>query len=489
MKEKNISCMIKKLLGRGKEKSINSEKTLKLKKKNMIIGFVVGGISILILLAYIGTAVYFKDRFYFNTTINGINCTGKTVEEVESLLKNMTEDYQIEINGREDIKDVLKASDIRYKYVPDGSVQKLKESQNPYGWIGALIGGEMHTIKIHTTFERDAFQNIFKNLSVLKEENVRDPQDAYVTFVDGNYQIAEEVQGNYVSSYVLYEKLIQAIRSGERKVVLEDIDAYQKPEYTKESEELIDLKERLEEATQVNIVYDFGESQEIVDRTLLNEWVSYNQFFGIDIRQEEIRAYIENLAELYDTYNKPRDFVTNDDSVVTVKATRYGWEMDTEEEIKHLTEDIFNGTQEEREPAYKHTAVSRENSDLGNTYVEVDMTNQHVWYYLDGEEVVSTDVVTGNIRAGHRTPEGTFKLYYKQRNTVLRGEDYASPVKYWMPFNGGIGLHDASWRGTFGGEIYKTRGSHGCINMPTQEAGKLYENITAETPVICYYRE
>ena len=60
------------------------------------------------------------------------------------------------------------------------------------------------------------------------------------------------------------------------------------------------------------------------------------------------------------------------------------------------------------------------------------------------------------------------------------------PVDVFMPFNGGIGIHDASWRKTFGGNIYLTNGSHGCINTPPDLAHKIFANIKASTPIICY---
>ena len=96
-------------------------------------------------------------------------------------------------------------------------------------------------------------------------------------------------------------------------------------------------------------------------------------------------------------------------------------------------------------------------------------------------------IVTGNVKAGNSTPSGIYILKYKQRDTILRGADYASPVTFWMPFNGGIGIHDASWRSTFGGDIYKTNGSHGCINCPYYLAKDIFNNISLGTPIICYY--
>ena len=101
--------------------------------------------------------------------------------------------------------------------------------------------------------------------------------------------------------------------------------------------------------------------------------------------------------------------------------------------------------------------------------------------------ITQGDIVTGNLMKEYDTPEGTYTLDYKKANAVLRGPGYASPVKYWMPFNGGIGLHDASWRSTFGGDIYRTNGSHGCVNLPTKVAGEIFNNIEPGVPVVCYF--
>lgn len=101
--------------------------------------------------------------------------------------------------------------------------------------------------------------------------------------------------------------------------------------------------------------------------------------------------------------------------------------------------------------------------------------------------VVESDFVSGNERRGDSTPAGAYSLTYKQRNAVLKGANYASPVAFWMPFNGNIGMHDATWRGSFGGSIYKTNGSHGCINLPPAVAMKIFENIEKGMPVLCYH--
>ena len=64
---------------------------------------------------------------------------------------------------------------------------------------------------------------------------------------------------------------------------------------------------------------------------------------------------------------------------------------------------------------------------------------------------------------------------------------YSSPVKYWMPFTGNVGMHDADgWRSNYGGEIYKTNGSHGCVNMPLSKVREVYGIVEIGTAVVVY---
>lgn len=118
--------------------------------------------------------------------------------------------------------------------------------------------------------------------------------------------------------------------------------------------------------------------------------------------------------------------------------------------------------------------------------MEINLTAQHLFFYKNGSLVVESDFVSGNLAKNHGTPSGSFGVTYKAKDAVLRGEDYESPVSFWMPFNGGVGMHDASWRSTFGGTIYKRSGSHGCINLPYSAAKTIYENIEAGYPVLVY---
>ena len=171
---------------------------------------------------------------------------------------------------------------------------------------------------------------------------------------------------------------------------------------------------------------------------------------------------------------------------ITIEGGDYGWWMNYTQEIKELTEMIRRCESGERTPVYYQTADQYGKPDYGNTYVEINLTAQHLFLYKDGNLLLESDFVSGSSARGDDTPPGVYSITYKQRNATLVNEDYRTPVSYWMPFNRNIGLHDAGWRRSYGGQIYKTNGSHGCINLPPESAKEIYENISKGTPVICY---
>jgi len=159
--------------------------------------------------------------------------------------------------------------------------------------------------------------------------------------------------------------------------------------------------------------------------------------------------------------------------------------IDSDGEADQIMADIATGQTISREPVYTSTAVSRDAKDYGNSYVEISITGQTLWVYIDGQQVVTTPITSGTA-GSHDTPTGVYAITYKTKDAVLQGEDYASPVSYWVPFNGDIGIHDASWRSNYGGSVYLTSGSHGCINTPVSVMGTVYANVYTGMPVIVY---
>ncbi len=215
------------------------------------------------------------------------------------------------------------------------------------------------------------------------------------------------------------------------------------------------------------IVFD-EQNRPILDKTLIKEYVAY-------------------LASTYNTVGIERSFKATRGDLVKVPGGGYGNELDEEAEYAFLLDAFLNKKSGTRIPQYVSEAWEKGENDIGDTYIEVDMGNQHMYYYVDGEMVLDTPVVTGNTSRKWGTPAKVCFVYFKQKNRVLRGADYATPVKYWMAVDGHIGIHDATWRKEFGGTIYETNGSHGCINTPLETMTELYDMVELGTPVIMFY--
>lgn len=231
----------------------------------------------------------------------------------------------------------------------------------------------------------------------------------------------------------------------------------------------------------------FGTKKETLTAKTLASWVS-TENHEVSMNSDSCLAYVKTLAEKYDTQGHPRQFTTSGGSTITLSKGDFGWKLD-EEKMTQLLLSEAQASDISRfiTPVWSHKGVSFEaGNDIGDSYVEIDLTNQKVWLYKDGQKLAATECVTGTYGTDRQTPGGVYSIYYRQSPAVLRGADYSSPVQYWMAFNGGIGLHDANWRSTFGGDIYKTNGSHGCVNLPTEAAKKIYTETYIGYPVVCY---
>lgn len=445
-------------------------------------------IFILILLgAYLRISVYFINHFYFGTVINHINVSGKTVEGAQKEILSKTEGYALELEGRDGTKDQIQGKAINLKYNLDTEIKELKDKQNSFEWIYKLLMSKDFKVPEAVTYDKELLEEQFNGLSYFDADNIIEPRNPNFEYTDNGYVVVKEVCGNKVKKDILYEHIENAILNGETKINLESINSYENPKYTSNSKEVIDAKNILDKYVGTSVTYTFGDRTEVLDKSVIHDWLSVSGDLEVILDEEKVNSYVDKLANTYNTVGITRDFSTSVGATAKVSGGYYGWKIDNSQETQNLIEIIKQGQSVTREPIYKQKALSRNLNDIGNTYVEINMSSQHLWFYKNGALVVEGDVVTGNVSRGHSTPAGVYELNYKQKDTTLKGADYSANVSFWMPFNGGIGIHDASWRGAFGGQIYLSNGSHGCVNSPYYLANTIFKNIEPGTPIICYY--
>ncbi|MBC2436349.1 L,D-transpeptidase family protein [Clostridium saccharobutylicum] len=430
---------------------------------------------------------YIISNFYLFPTISCSNFLEKNAEEVKIEVPEELKTYILGLKERGNNKEQITATDIGLKYSSQWKTTHIKDKKSSFQWLFTLFDTRTSKITQVVDFDEVLLKKALDNLSCFDENNIIEPQNPIFKYTENGYEIIDEVYGNKINKDILYNYVKNAILKGETIIDLESINCYEKPQYTSKSQEVIAAKDMLNKYVMSEITYKFGESKEVLDKSIINEWLTVDDNYQIIFDKEKIKKYLHVLSNTYDTVGKIRNFSTSLGKMVKVSGGDYGWAINIDNEMNELINIIKEGKTITRQPVYKQTAIYHDDNDIGNTYVEINMTKQHLWFYKNGTLVAAGDVVTGNISRGHSTPVGIYRLKFKQKNAVLKGESYRTPVKFWMPFNGGIGIHDASWRSQFGGDIYKTSGSHGCVNAPNYLAGIIFNNIEEDTPIVCYY--
>lgn len=449
---------------------------------------IAGGLLVLLAITYFAISLYFRNHFYFHTEINGLKVGGMTVEEAKEKIARDVGDYLLTIYGRDEAKYHILGRDIDNSYVPDGSLEKALENQNMFAWIPSVFKANQMDVPTPMTFDSDKLAAAVAALPGFREENITMPVDAFLERSESGYEVVPEVLGNQMILEAVTEKVNAAVTEGEGQLTLTDED-YVAPGVTAESPILLEALDKVKAYIGAVIQYKISDYDEKLQGEDIFEMIEVNEDFSVTFNEKKVADYAQYLASKYNTYGDVREFQTTQGDTVQIGGGDYGWVINKEKEAAQIKEDIMSGQVVAREPIYSQRARVEGFEDIGDTYLEIDYTNQHMWYYEEGRLVLDSDVVTGNVAKGNGSPDGLFKVVYKQSPAVLKGEDYESDVEYFIVFAYNVGVHDASWRTRFGEEYYKTDGSHGCVNAPGDVAAELYGEIAVDTPVIAYYRE
>ena len=455
-------------------------------KKGLIIG--ISSVAVLLAAAYAGVGYYFHDHFYPGTVINETNFSLGTADTAEEKIKEDAEDYLLAIHDREDRVTYISGKDIDYHYESDGSIQKVMDEQNSMLWPLYISKDHSHTVNVKLTYDESKLVKLVEGMDCFKEENIEKPEDAYLKYTDNGYEIVPEKKGNQP----LEEQIMLDVKAviEERQAVLKLNDSdYMQPAVTSEDPKLQEKLQVTEKYKNMSITYEIEGSEQVLDGQTILSWLTTNGDLSVTVDPDMAASYAQQLASKYNTYAATRSFVTTNGDTIKIGGGDYGWVIDKKGEAARIIEDIEKGESVTREPEYEQRAFVEGADDIGNTYIEIDYTNQHLWYYKDGSLLMDSDLVSGNLNNGNGSPDGVFKIISRQSPATLVGEDYESDVTYFMPFAYNVGLHDASWRSNFGGSIYKNSGSHGCINLPYDAADTIYKNVELGTPVVAYYRD
>jgi len=483
----------------GKAKKIKAVKRRKTGKDGKVKAlWITGGVLAGICLIYVAISVYFMSHFFVNTKINGKNFSGKTASDVEKYLQTNIKDYKLTILENEGRQDVISGSEIGLEYRAGTEAEKLLKDQNGFAWPKAFFTENSRKVSVNVSYNEESLNQRISQLSCLQTEQT--PAENAKPEFDGNqYVIKPEVYGNAVDKERLTEQVKVHITEFQPQLDMVETKCYAKPKYVEDSKEVQEACDAMNKYVNASITYPMNEPV-VVDKALISQWLQVDGEMKVSLNTEAMKQWFTAFGDKYDTQGTTRTFTTPAGKSATVTGGTYGWSIDEDTELVNLQNSILNGEVVTREPAYYAggTAAAHSGQDWGNTYAEVDMSAQHMWYVQNGQVVLETDVVTGEPIPSRITPEGVYSLMWKQRDATLVGDikpetgkpEYETDVAYWMQVtSSGVGFHDAIWQTAFGGTLYQIpgTGSHGCINMPLDQAGALFNMIEPGIPVIFHW--
>lgn len=496
----------------GRYNELRSIKVNSHKGRNAVL-FVLGLVVILLIGAYIVGFMMTKDSFLPNTFVNEISIGGMNVNEAAEAVHSGTAADKLVLKKLNGETVTIDYSKIDYTYSTADELNKIMNQESKALWFVNLINKSSYTISTDGTYSEDKLKEIIDNASF----GVTPSKNAKIVMQDDGFVIEPEVQGDIADTEKVFEVAKEAINNGVEEINLLDEDCYKKPSVVSS-----DLQGKLEELNKVfnlEVKLDFDYTTENLTYDVFKDWVTIKKDGSYTIDQESVWEWVNSIREKYDTLNKTRKFKSTMQGTVKIKAQRgadgkfdgiFGYFLDADKTAEAICKALKKGENTTIEPVYwtnggytydtqgkvKRSADDEKNviSDISqlDTYIEVDLTNQMLWYYKNGKVKHKCGVVSGMPTKERMTYPGIYQLWMKERNKTMRGRtsegSYESKCSYWNYISqNSIGIHDATWQSSFGGDRYKYYGSHGCVGISLSDAQYIYENIPLGTVVIMFY--
>ncbi|MDO4475608.1 MAG: L,D-transpeptidase [Lachnospiraceae bacterium] len=468
-------------------------------------GLTVCGVLVVLGAMYMIISTRYLHRFMPGTVLNGVKLSGKSLKKAEELLiRDAQENYTLTVKFRGGETQVLTGSSIDLTVSFRDEVENVLDEQDSLTWLPRLFGrGKVEeTIGGLRLYDLKKLASWTMGLPQLQAENMQAPVDAHMQIgEDGLIEAVSEEEGCWLNADVVKDAVENAVAGGEPELDLDQVPgAYAKAQVLLGDEGLSREINRLNFFLATNVTYSLPDgSTESVDGSRIAGWLKESEthagWFDLTTESlmESIRTYVADLSARTDITYESYDFASTNQGLVNlpVNVGSYGYRMNQEAETEALFKDIIGSVTETRVPVY--SVATSLSGGIGDTYIEVDLLAQKVYLYKGGTLFYSSDCVSGLATDWERvTPRGVYALYDKETNRTLEGTveedtgqpEYSSYVNYWMPFCDRYGLHDASWRQWFGGEIYQTQGSHGCVNLPPVAAATIFDAVEIGTPVV-----
>ncbi|MEE5992857.1 MAG: L,D-transpeptidase family protein [Oscillospiraceae bacterium] len=466
----------------------------------LIAAFVGVGLAASAVASYFLVANTYHEKFLPNTYVNAVKIDGMDIAEAEDALIDNAGICEVTFVAADGKKATFSSDQFMGRYfVPSGALTDA-HAENPYQWVKKLFNPTQYNVNLDFVYSEPALRQLLTSY----DWGDRKSTNAQILLNgDGTFDIEPETLGDEFNVTPLLEYTANQLRLGITTIKMEESGCYDdyQPEIT--TEDLAPQVDIYEGFSHCNITFDFSDRKKIVDSAMILDWIATDDKGHIitDMNGEvsfdrnKVSAFVAEMADETDTYGKPREFMSTLDGLITVPwdgnySSNYGWLIDQEATVNQLISIMKEGKSVTVEPEYKYRGYVRDRNDIGDSYVELDISAQHVWVYIDGKIKLSADCVTGTeTNPDRRTPRGVCYIWSKEEDRILGTyavQGYEQFVDYWMPFNYlGCGFHDLS-RGAYGGNIYMYNGSHGCCNLSLSVAKQMYELVEVGMPALIH---
>ena len=436
---------------------------------------------------------YYSDKFSANTQFASINIGNLNKAQAKEKIKKELSDVNITINEGKNKIGSFKLKDLNPKIDIDKDIEDIYKNRDIYIWPLSLFKPSVAAKSLNNKIEinQNKLKTLAGEMGIDNDQRQPATEDILAYEEAKGYYIKEGQDGTTIEFDRLHENLLEGIETNKTTIYLEE--AYTSHLDVSDTEALEKDLAKINNYKDINITYLLAGDKVRIPNEKILDWVYLDEAGEIALDIEAIYPYLDTLNEQYSTFGTTREFESTYQGLVSVPPGILGWMIDTELEVPILVEDLLLGKDVERKPEIYSTGINGGEADeIGDTYIEIDLTYQTLFLYVDGVQMLATDIVSG--MPGTETIPGANAVNEMLSDTKLVGYnprlkvEYKVPVSYWIRFDDqDQGIHDASWQWAYGGDVYTYAGSLGCINTPYGAVETLYSYVDFGTPVMVFY--
>lgn len=420
------------------------------KKKKLIILL---SVCLVLALIYLIGFFYYSSHFLPHTYINGIDVSSLKLDAANEKLKQIDPYINVIEKNKDDSDTITEKIDLKQiREDISFDCSGLLNKQNKIGWFASLSSAkELICDKISGSYQKAKILSLVKNLYCINQDNITYPEDASLSLNQGKIELLPAKDGSYIKEDTVYDLVRQSIEdlfSGQGSDTLDLTQSYELPSLREDDPIFEEKKQEMEK--------------------ILTKSIS----FSLD-GENSISLKTKEIGDLLRVENNT--LVIDEDSLSNYIYTLY-----KEENANFSKSQLIDSLRKTLLSEHDETIGNIEKEKIESSLIDVSVRQQLLHYFENDVLILSSPVVTGNGDITDETPHGHFYIRKMNPDSYLMGRDYIEHVDYWIGFDetGRVyGLHDASWRNEFGGDIYLTDPSRGCVNMPIEKITQLYAYV------------